>query len=82
MRERGGDRGKVGRGSLGFGRPRGAIGAGWAGLVGPQASWVVAQWGGGVLSFFLVLFSFLLLLFSISFFVFFYFCFIKFKSDN
>ena len=65
MRERGGDQGKVGRGSLGFGRPRGAIGAGWAGLVGPEASWVVAQWGG-LFSFpffffvFLFLFSFLL----------------------
>ena len=61
MRERGGDRGEVGRGSLGFGRPRGAIGAGWAGLVGPEASWAVAQWGG------FVFFSFLLFCFSISF---------------
>ena len=37
--------GVMGRGSLGLGRPRGAVGAGWAGLVGPEASWAVAQWG-------------------------------------
>ena len=70
MRERGGDWGKVGRGSLGFGRPRGAIGAGWAGLVGPEASWAVAQWGGVLSLFFLFPFLLFFILFLFSFLLF------------
>ena len=73
-----GDEGKVGRGVARFRSPQGAIGTGWAGLVGPEASWAVAQWGGGSFPFFLFPFLFLFYFFS----VFFYFSFIKFKSDN
>ena len=69
----------MGRGVARFRSPQGAIGTGWAGLVGPEASWAVAQWGGG--SFLFFLFPFLLFLFYF-FSVFFYFSFIKFKSDN
>ena len=74
-----GDEGKVGRGVARFRSPQGAIGTGWAGLVGPEASWAVAQWGG-VLSLFSVSFSSFFLFYFFS--VFFYFSFIKFKSDN
>ena len=71
-------RGKWGRGVARFRSPQGAIGTGWAGLVGPEASWAVAQWGGGFFPFF---FCFLFFFFLFYFFsVFFFFCFIKYKS--
>ena len=59
-----GDEGKVGRGVARFRSPQGAIGTGWAGLVGPEASWAVAQWGGFFPFFFCFLFFFF---YSISF---------------
>ena len=55
----------MGRGFARFRSPQGAIGTGWAGLVGPEANWAVAQWGGGFFPFF---FCFLFFFFySISF---------------
>ena len=53
----------MGEGVARFRSPQGAIGTGWAGLVGPEASWAVAQWGGFFLSFILLLFVFFFLFF-------------------
>ena len=65
-----GDEGKVGRGVARFRSSQGAIGTGWAGLVGPEASWAVAQWGGGFFPFFSVSFSSFFILFLFSFLLF------------
>ena len=69
-------------GSLGFGRPMGDVGAGWAGLFGTEAIWASGTWEG-VPSFFVLLVSFFYLFSFFLFFLFFfllfsfYFCFSK-----
>ena len=60
----------MGRGGARFRSPQGAIGTGWAGLVGPEASWAVAQWGGGSFPFFSVPFLLFFILFLFSFLLF------------
>ena len=50
--------GASGEEPLGFGRPRGEVGAGWAGLFGTEAIWASGLWEGAPFLLFFFCFCF------------------------